>query len=411
MSINRNDLDGNKIVLATVEGGDKSDPDPQKAGRVRARQSDVHGPLVKTEHLKFIQPSVAPGTGQHETPRPPRPGQVIQLLKTLDGYSYVMGIAMGLGEAAGNFDQMVPQVKAAIEKATGMSIPPDVQGETESNRTGLEKIIKKVVEKGKEDMHKLYEGLPSHGAAPSLAGLINNPVKQVTTALTELGNNLSSNILGQLPGQLFSIGNMLNLMSNEQIDELMSNLPSEIQTAFNNMMTLKQSEKGGSLPGNFMLGGMVNPATFIPTLIGKLKNATNFGQLDSIINELASDALSETAMEGLADIETTIEGLFGEITKTISANGAINTVASAAFSQLQSLFNSLASGIPSAHGDELFGAESKIKDLMQRLKTDEFIKNVKENLEKKHPSKNAKRQKLTEGGTAGTTMGSKTFLA
>lgn len=411
MSINRKDLDENRIVLATVEGGDKADPDPQKAGRIRARQTDVHGPLVKTEHLKFLQPSVAPGTGQHETPRPPRPGQVVQILKSLDGYSYVMGIAMGLGEAAGGFDKIVPQIEAAVKKVTGMAIPPDIFNKTETNRTGLPKVTKDIEEKSEEDRHELYNGLPSHGAAPSLAGLINNPVKQVTTALTELGTNLSSGILGQLPGSLFSLGNLFNLITSEQKKELMDALPSEIQSALTNLMTLKQSEKGGSLPGNFMLGGTVNPSTFFPSLLSKLKKVKNFGELDSVLNEIVGDVFSESALDGLADLELTIDGLFGQTKKKISANGTISFTASQTFITIQNLFKALVSAIPSAHGDEMFGSDSKIQDLMQRLKTDSIIKNVKENLEKKHPSKNTKRQKLTEGGTAGTTMGSKTFLA
>lgn len=410
MSINRKDLEDGRIVFATVEGGDKDDPDPQKLGRVRARETGVHGPQVKTAHLKFIQHMVNSGA-QHETPRPPRPGQLIQILKTTDGYGYISGIAMGMAaQVQGTFDKLVPQISEAIKKSTGMQIPPNVKDKSMATRGGLPGVTKEVVEKGEEDRHELYNGLPSHGASPSMAGLINNPVRQVSTALTELGGVLNSSILSSIPGQLFSAGNLLNLLSTDQMKELKAAVPADIMGALNNLMTLKQSAEGGSLPGNFMMGGIVNPETFIPKILEKLKGMKTFGELDNIIHGMAGDALSSDAQEGLKAITSTVTGVFGEFEKKIGLDGSIINTLSDTMQTLVSRFESILSGIPSA-GSTLFGADSKIKELIKRLKSDSLIKNAKENLENKHPSNNTKRGTLTNGGNKGTTVGSQSYLA
>jgi hypothetical protein len=336
---------------------------------------------------------------------------VVQMMKTIDGYSVLTGIAMGIASrAGGNFDNLVPSIKDSIKKLTGMRIPPDVSGSTEDNRTGLPRAVKNVVEKSKEDAHELYDGLPSHGAAPSMAGLIQNPVKQVSTALTELGSTLNSSILSQLTGQLFSVGNLLNLLSDDQKEELDNALPPDISAALNNLMTLKQTEQGGGLPGNFMLGGIVNPATFLPKMLTKLKNVTNFGQLDSVINEITHSAFESDALEGLEAITMKIEGLFGGIEKSISPLGEITDLLSEAYEFFESLFSGLVGELPAA-GTRMFGSDSQIPDLMKRMKTDDIIGAVKSNLENKHPTKNETRGKITNGGSAGTTVGSEGWFA
>lgn len=411
MSINRKDLDEGRYVFATVEGGDKDIPDPTKSGRVKVRETGVHGPGVKTEHLKFIQPISSPAA-QHQTPRPPRPGQMVQIMKTSDGYAYLTGIAMGVASAArGTLDNLVPQIGISIKKLTGMKIPPDVKTETESNRTGLQKTTKPIVEKDEEDRHELYDGLPSHGALPSMAGLLNNPIKKVTTALTEFDKVLSSDILSALPGQFFSVANFINLLSGDQFKELTENMPSELQAAMNNLLTLKQNDQGGSLPGNFMMGGMINPATFIPNMLNILKDAKTIGDLDTALTQIAQNALEDSALDGLDDVVQNLSGLFGDVTKTLSANGTITINASGLFTQLFNQFQSIVGSIPAAKGTKMFGADSKIQEMMKRLKTQSGITGMKENLEKKHPNKNGKRTTLAEGGQTGTTVGSKAFLA
>ena len=414
MGINRKDHTEGKIVIGTVEGGDQSDPDPQALGRVRVRETSVHGPHVKTNHLRFIQHVSPAGAGQYTTPRPERPGQDVHILKTIDGYAYVLGIAAGIGAVnAGNFDSLVYQIGDSIKKGTGMNIPPNIENSSESNETGLAKMTKEIVEKGEEDRHELYRGLPSHGASPSMSGLISNPVRQVSTAQTTLGTVLNSTILGQLPGTPFSLGNLLNLLTDDQKNELLNNFPPDLRLSFSNLMALKQTEtNSSSLPGNFMLGGMVNPDTFIPNMITSLKNVTNFGELDATMHQLTASSLESSALDGLENLVSTVIGLFGEFSQTISPDGTFNTTFSHTFSLLQNLFTSTTSSIPAADGrNYMFGNDTQMTTMMERLNTNDNIKTTKRNLEKKHPDQNSKRRELTLGGTAGTTLGSKTFLA
>lgn len=408
MGINRIGLDSDKFVFGTVEGGDKADPSPMQNGLARVRETASHGRLVQTDHLKFVQ-QIVPSSAQHETPRPPRPGQVVQLLKTNDGYSYITGIAMGIAKSAsGTFDALVPQIRESIQKTTGMNVPPNVQTKTESNRTGLEKTTHEVIEKGEEDRHELYNGLPSHGAAPSMAGLINNPVQQVTTAMTEMGSVLTSSLLSQIPGTLFSAANFLSALTANQQSDLFGTMPAEMQTAMTNLMTLKQGYSGGSMPGNYMLGGTVNPSTFIPQMIERLKGVTDFNSLDSVVHGMTSASLSDSAREGLPTLSLNVTGLFGDLQMSISANGSINTVASDAMNFILSAFQSLVTTIPSAQG-QMFGANSNLPTMINRLRTSSASASAKANLEGKHPDQSSQRTNLANGNDS--TLGSKSFFA
>jgi hypothetical protein len=411
VSINRKDVNDGTVSWAVVEGGHEDDPDPQKAGRTRVREPGKHGPNVKTQHLPFVQSIAGPGTGQNRTPRPPRPGQLVEVTKTTDGYSYITGVAMGIfQQAEGTFQRMVPQIDKAIKTLTGMRIPPNIKDKVEENRSGLPKVTKEVEEKSEMDRHELYQGVPNHGAAPSMAGLINNPLREISTALTDFDSILDSSVLSQLPGTLVSAGNFLNLLNTDQLKELTNALPKEMQTALNSLTTLKQSDLGGmALPGNFMLGGTVNPATFIPQMLEQLKTVQNFGDLDNVIQSITSTSLSEAAQEGLEALSLKVDGIFGNFTKIIGPNGQITQEISDLMEQALSSFQSTISNIPSA-GAALFGSSSNIQTLMNRLKDQDVISEMKQNLEKKHPGKNFIRGLLTQGGTRGTTLGSAGFL-
>lgn len=408
--VNRRQIDQGKIVLGVIEGGHKDDPDPQKLGRVRVREIGVHGPNVKTKHLPFVQQMAASGTGQHETPRPQRPGQVVHMLKTGDGYGHVLGIAMGLMAGMGNMENIVPQLKTDAMTDTGMSLPPNIQDQIQSNRSGLEKIIKIIVEKSLTDIQQNYEGLPSSGASPSLAGIQSNPVQNVSTALTLLSGVLSASILSSMPGTSFSLGNLLLMLSQDQQDDLFSDMPDSVKTSFFNMMQMKQAEIGTSMPGNFSSGGQIDPIYFLPLIIKKLKTASNSGSLDDVFIEISQLLFASSGLETLADIVLDSEGLFGPTKTRVSPNGQILIETTDEFRRLEQLFTTLVSSIPSSHGDELFGSSTQIPELMKRAKTTSDISATKENLENKHPEKNETRYKVTYGGDAGTTMGSKVFF-
>jgi hypothetical protein len=239
--------------------------------------------------------------------------------------------------------------------------------------------------------------------------LINNPIRQVSTALTEFESILNSSILSQLPAA-FSIGNILNEFTGEQIQEVMDAIPAEIQTAFTNLMRLKQGDLGGSMPGNFVLGGIMNPATFLPNLVTNLKKVTNFTELENTLNSAMADVMENRAAEGLENIIQDIEGVFGAFQKTISPLGIIESIASEAFTNLLNQFTSQIAAIPSA-ANSLFNSDTNIPTLINRLKTNDVIKAAKENLENKHPNNNTKRNRVTDGGSAGTTLGSRGWLA
>ena len=412
-SINRKGHDESKIGIAVVEGGQKSDPDPQKAGRVRARDPMRQGSLVKTEHLPFIQlMSNVQGFGQHEFTRPPRPGQLIQYVKNLDGYKQVLGILHGVevpnGSLPGgtNLDSLIPQLREAAKALTGMNIAPIVQQVLEQNKSGLEKLTKQLKEKIEKDRHELYQGLPTHGAIASMAGLIAQPLQQISTALTEQSAQLTSDMVSQIGGSSFSMGSIINQLSSTLQSEIFDNLAPEISAAINNMQTLMSSEEFlASLPGNFVTGGRVNPATFLPKVVEALKNVTTVGELDDAMQGLVNDMFASNALDGIEDVINDVVGMFGDVQRILKANGDIEFTIDSLFQQAQEAFASLASSIPSA-AEQLFGNNSQIPDLIKRLKDQSTVGAGKANIENKSPQKKEVRELLYRGRnvTRGSTV-------
>lgn len=392
--VNRKDQIHGTIVPGIVARGDKSDPDPDKSGRVAIREF-VHGAGVKTKHLPFIQ-QMTPN--QHETPSALRPGQMVWTMKTTDGYSFITGISMGVGaHKDGNIENLISPFAIPPKTTTGVNIPPNVKHKTSSNRSGLSKLYKEIQEKSQEDKQELYDGLPSHGAIASMAGLVSNPVMQVSTGLTPLEINLGTDTLSQMAGTMFSIGNLLTFLDSVgQKANLTSTLSSDMNKSMNNLFLLKQGETGTGLPGNFMMGGTVDPVSFVTQALELIKGVTSVGQLDDALTKISD--LSFSFSFGLGDIVLSIQNLFGDAQKTISANGNISISTNDVIQEIENLFKSLASSIPSSDASTpLFGNNSQVSTLMKRLNTDTQISKAKENIEKKSPSSSQARNYLTNG--------------
>jgi hypothetical protein len=391
--------------IGIVSGGHQSDPDPQKTGRVRVRVLGKMGASVKTEDLPFCQ-IITSSDHQHEFNRPPRPGQTVSVEKTGDHIWVVNGILHGkeLENKAipGNagLDEIVPQIKKATQTLTGMRIPPKINSSKESNRTGLPKYIKKLEEKLEEDKHVLYNGIPTSGATKALAGIINSPVKQVSTALVEYSTNLTSGLLSQLPGQFFSMGNLLNSLSSPQQKSLLSNLPNELQGAFKNMMLLMSSDNISDLPGNFTFGGVVNPEKFFDKAIKNFEGVSTFGELEDAVSKTLISSFESSALDGLKSVSLLSGGVFGNITQEIDGLGNIVNTVEKLISLAESAFGDLFNAIPSgAEGENLFKGNKTIPKLINRLKDHEFAKLVKDGLEDKSIQKNEKREHLYKGKT------------
>jgi hypothetical protein len=399
MSINRKDLDDGITGVAVVEGGHKDDPDPQRAGRVRIRDFLRQGPLVLRDHLPFVQQLSNPhGQGQHEFTRPPRPGQLVKFIKTVDGYKYVQGIVHGVesasSEVAGgkSFESVIPQLGQASKILTGMNIPAIVQQLQESNRTGLQKLTKKLTEKSEKDRHELYRGLPTHGAMYSMTGLIQKPLQQVATALTEQSNQLTSELANSLGGSSFSLGNILQELESTVLDKLSP----DMKLAVGNMQTLMSIEATIQLPGNFTIGGRVNPTSFLKQAFDKISVVANIGDLDKAFQDLQSLSFADDALSGIEDIVQDIAGLFGGQKTTINAKGEITHELSSLAQSAESAFSSLVSNIPSA-ASNLFSGNTQIPTLLKRLKDASTVSDMKTNLETKSPEKKEIRQKLYQG--------------
>ena len=389
------------VELGWTEAGHMNEPDPENMGRIRARRN-YQGAQVLTEHLRFLQPFIS---SQHDFPRPPRPGQAVSILPTSDGYGFyqiIHGIQKTAQSAKGKpLDDMIPQLKQAMEKTTNINLPPKIESALEENRTGLQKLVKKVVEKGVTESQSVYKGVPSHGATPSMANFTTQTVKNVSTAMTEQSSQLTSDILSQLTGSMFSLG---SVFANLDI----SNLPSHIQDAIGSLNQLMPSESSSvSGPGNFMIGNIVNPSVMSNILNTNLSNVSNYGQLENALQNSLTSSISSDAIQGLENLVFNSHGIFGEFSQTVSATGLITNVLSTLAQLAETAFGNILTTIPGAASQEkIFGNDSEIPSLIKRLKTQSIVSEAKTALEDKSPEKNAKRKKLYQGGSSGKTRGS-----
>ena len=153
-----------------------------------------------------------------------------------------------------------------------------------------------------------------------------------------------------------------------------------------------------SLPGNFTIGGTVNPTTFLQQASSLISKVSNVGELDDAFQQLSNLSFADDALKGVEDIVEDIAGLFGAGQRTLKANGEISHSMGSLAQAAESAFSSLVSGIPSA-AQNLFSSDTKIPDLLKRLKDSSTVSQMKTNLETKSPEKKEMREKLYQGVT------------
>lgn len=95
-------------------------------------------------------------------------------------------------------------IKALKGQERNINTPPDIE---EAEEKGVK--IRKIKESGKQHKLELLDGFPIHGALFDISGFRIPEVKDVPTALQHNTEMLRSSMLGQLNGQLSSLGGML----------------------------------------------------------------------------------------------------------------------------------------------------------------------------------------------------------
>jgi hypothetical protein len=376
-----------------IEGGNDSDPDPERTGRVRLRDISRHGKNVKTEHLPWSQLLSNPqGQGQNEFNRPPDPGQIVLCLVPrgagTTGYKHVIGIPITkeMADAAIPGNQSFPWagLEDFKQKKLKINVPPNIKLTQEDGKS-----IYQIQEKGEKFFRALTDELPGHMASKPFQNNAGRQLKSIPTALQEAQSILDSDALSSLPGSNFSLSNLFDMIPQEAKDAM----PENIQTALSNMMVLSSSsdDSGGASSG-VNTGYRVNDEVFSENLGKIFGNVKTYAQLEDAISSVHEG--SEIAgLESLEGITRKLMGPFGEITQNIDSQGGMSFDIPEAVKQAQESFSGLMSGI-NAGGSNLFGSDTKIpNDMLSRFPL-ETQSQFKEMLEKVSPSKNDKRGRI-----------------
>lgn len=280
-----------------------------------------------------------------------------------------------MAEVTLNFNQLWTQAYAKLQSE--IRIPPDLQQKV--NEAGAV-----VIEKIEKDLHSLslLNNINVHGAVGTLSGVMIPQLKNISTALDQAATVLTSDIMSQIPGVNFSIGNLMNIIPSDLLDEVFKAMPQDVGDAFNNIMKLTQNLElgnfGGSMPAN-----RINLEVFIPQAVDLLKGVKNISELMTALNKLMTDK-TIAGLDSLISTPINIGGLFGDFSMNIDGNGNLT------FDISDSLLNSLQS-----FTKQLGGLTSTAGSLMDQ------VNNLSEMIGRHAPEVEAKQKSNLD--TIGTT--------
>jgi hypothetical protein len=373
MAIDPTRHNGNEILVGYVIAGHGDKADPNQLGLSKIGLIQRHGLGVKEEHLGYSQMLMPPNqSGATEFNGVPDLGQAVVCLKSgPPGASdlLILGCLPEYqlpGGQAGNRDvkQSVPIYANAVKEAIEVLIPPQIR---EVIRDGAR--IREIVEKGQKHKHELLKGIPSHGAIYSLAGVSQKQLTNISTATQAFSNILTSSMMSALPGNVFSIGNLLNSLTSSALDELLSSMPPAIalgtQSLFNLMQTIETVESGG-----FNTMGKVDPATYIANAVNLLKGNQSLGEVVSNLQRMQVDT-SLFGVEKLGNATFDIPTAFGVTKMILSPTGEIINELPDAVQKGIEAFNTLMTsgiGFPNGTLSNMFGdSASVMSSLFDRL--------------------------------------------
>ncbi len=371
MAIDPTRINGDEILIGYIlNSGHSENPDPNQLGLCKVGLIQRHGKGVKEEHLGFSQ-MLMPANQEGATTFNgiPDPGQAVVCLKSGPPGASDLLIIGSLpswqldGGQRGNLD-----VKSANDLfnfgPVGALIPPQIR---EVIRDGAR--IREIVEKGQKHQHSLLKGIASHGAIFALAGIPQKQLTNISTATQVFGNILTSSMMSALPGNVFSIGNLLNSLTASALDELLSSMPPAIaqgtQSLFNLMQSIETAESGG-----FNTMGKVDLTTFLANAVSILKGNQSLGEVISNIQRLQIDS-SLFGLDKLGSVTFDVPTAYGMTQMVLSPNGEITNLLPDAVQKSIEAFNLLMTsgiGFPSGTLSNMFGdSASVMSSLFNRL--------------------------------------------
>jgi hypothetical protein len=289
----------------------------------------------------------------------------------------------------GNFtlNEFITSLKNARSKELKISVPPNI-------KDGDKRTIQ---EKGQKHSYKLLEGIPSHAALYAMAGAKLPTPQNVSTAIQQFNSVLSPSILSQLPGMPMSLGNMFNMLQGALFNQIMDKLPRELQAGLENMNILIQGVEAGE--GSFNTSGRVNPDVFLNNAVNLLSQSSSIADIVGTMQRLQSDT-SLFGLETLAAVNIPIKTPFGDVSISVDASGAVQSLIPEPVQKAIGAFSTLLSSptqFPGVvFGQNMFGGASQVMSEVSQRLSPEFQQVFKDRMETAIASGSAPRTKLND---------------
>jgi len=331
--------------------------------QLKARIPQKHGRDVLDEHLAFS--TVIIPTGQQHVCAPViDQGASLMAVQTVGQPGTNHSIIHGTIPSVGNPNFGIPGnspldfIFQTRSRPSGTKIPP------KSKRVGE---VFELVEKGIEHSLSLANHLPSHLATSQIAGLKNKALKSVATAKQQFEKILTGDMLAQIPGLKFSMGDMLSQMTAGQKSEMFSGMPAEVKGAIENAMVLIQSDISAD-SGGFSTDDKINPDVFLQNAVDALKGSKTVEDVFQTLQSLEDDTLR--GLDQYANVAIEIETAFGNVVQQVNSSGGVSIDIPDAVQSALSAFQSQMGQLPGAGGASagMFD-QSAIKNIFNRLTT------------------------------------------
>lgn len=353
-----------------VVGGHSKDKPIDQSGTCKVADPLRHSKDIPHDELPFITTLRSPTQESLEsTPNPVEPGTVVAVSWTTGDPT--SRVALGQPNEVNSPQSMagnnpLSDSGSHLRSATydtNKRTPPQSFREVMDNGA----LVREKVESGKQWIHNLTRGLPTHAALYPMAGMRKPQIKQIDTAIQKYVNIPGMDILSQLPGTLMNIPNLFNKLTQKQKEQISSNVPPFLLEGMENMMFLMADGNSG---GSYISSGRIHEETFMNNMVSLLSNVQTIDDLVYVIDRLRSDS-SLWGLENLENIEYKANTVYGQVTMYLDINGNVTMNANSANivnSSSQSLVSSMGSSQGGGIGQSLFGKAAQLmNESFQRI--------------------------------------------
>ena len=400
------------VRVGIICGGDITDKASDQSCNQKVIFPLEHNPDgVKQEHLAFSPLHRSPDRDtQQSFPGTHDPGSLVYALK-LPGSNQclILGQANDLfnsGAQSGNKDLFSNDFFQEVFKRTiDIRIPPNIEEKT------LADGVKVRTMKEKKDLwsHSLTQGLPTHASLFPITGFPNPAVKDVPTAKQHFNEIQTNDMMGQMPGDIMSLGKMLqglmggmggggagggaggggspssgsgststdtsnmSTYTRGNTSPTISHLSPELQNAVLSASYLIQDFEGSSGSSTVVLGERVHSNTYMENANTLISQITCIDDLMNVLHRLRWDT-SLFGQDKLEPVTFTVDTVWGTGIQTLHANGSLEFAYAntANVAQTQSDYQqsmSSSDSMPSTGaGDNMFGgSSSNMFDMFKRL--------------------------------------------